>query len=412
MQAIILSIGDELTLGQVVDTNSAWLSARLIEHGISTRAHMTVPDDQDAIAQAFGEASRRCELLIATGGLGPTQDDLTRQALAQALGCALELHEPSLERLKNRFCEMSWPMGESNKIQAMRPVLADVIENQWGTAPGLKARLNNCMVYVMPGVPSEMKAIFQAHILPELHAGSGLVILTRTLCSFGVGESTAGERLGDLMARTRNPKVGTTVSGGIISIRIRSEFSSVSGAKQALDSTVAEVRNRLGQMLFGEEAGTLQDAVIGLLRAKGRTLAVAESCTGGGLGRLLTDVPGSSTCFIGGWIVYSNAMKERELNVPPDMLKRYGAVSGQVARTMAEQAVILSGADYALAITGVAGPDGGTAEKPVGLVWFALASRAGKTDVEEMKLPGDRDMVRERASKKALNMLRLKLMES
>ena len=412
MRAIILSIGDELTLGQVVDMNSAWLSGRLIGIGIPTRGHVTVPDDQDAIARAFDEASRRCDLLVATGGLGPTRDDLTRQALAQALGCALELHAPSLERIEALFRKRRWHMAGSNLTQAMRPVLADVLENQWGTAPGLKARLNGCAVYVLPGVPSEMKAMFDAYILPELGAGQDRVILTRTLATFGAGESAVGERLGGLMDRERNPKVGTTVSAGIVCIRVCSQFPSGAEAEQALEATVAEVRSRLGPLVFGEEDGTLQDAVVRLLLEKGATLAVAESCTGGLLGRMLTDVPGSSACFNGGWIAYSNSMKERELHVPSGLLQVHGAVSEPVARAMAENAALRSGSDYGLAITGIAGPGGGSAEKPVGLVWIAMARASGETRAEEMNFSGDRAAVRDRAAKSALNMLRMELLGS
>ena len=411
MQAIILSVGDELTLGQVVNTNSAWLSEQLAGLGMTIRAHATLPDDQCAIARAFDEASRRCDLLVATGGLGPTRDDLTRQALAQALGCELEMHAPSMERIENLFRERRWPMAESNRTQAMRPALADVLENRWGTAPGLKARLNGCRVYVLPGVPAEMKAMFDALIRPELGAARDRVILTRTLGSFGAGESSVGERLGGLMDRARNPKVGTTVSAGVISIRVRSEFPSRPEAERALDETVAEVRSRLGSLVFGEGDETLQDAAVRLLLAKGRTVAVAESCTGGLLGQMLTDVPGSSACFTGGWIAYSNSMKERELQVPHALLQSCGAVSGPVAREMAERAALLSGSDYGLAITGIAGPGGGSAEKPVGLVWIALARGPGGTLAEEKRFSGGRAAVRDRAAKSALNMLRLELME-
>ncbi len=411
MQAIILSVGDELTLGQVVDTNSAWLSEQLAGLGITIRAHATLPDDQCAIALAFDETSRRCDLLVATGGLGPTRDDLTRQALAQALGCELEMHAPSMERIEKLFRERRWPMADSNRIQAMRPALADVLDNRWGTAPGLKARLNGCRVYVLPGVPAEMTAMFDALIRPALGAARARVILTRTLGSFGAGESAVGERLGGLMDRARNPKVGTTVSAGVISIRVRSEFPSRPEAERALDETVAEVRSRLGSLVFGEGDETLQDAAVRLLLAKGRTVAVAESCTGGLLGQMLTDVPGASACFTGGWIAYSNSMKERELQVPPALLQSCGAVSGPVAREMAERAALLSGSDYGLAITGIAGPGGGSAEKPVGLVWIALARGPGGTLVEEMRFTGGRAAVRDRAAKSALNMLRLELME-
>lgn len=414
MQAIILSIGDELTLGQTVDTNAAWLSARLVERGIITRWHLTVPDDCAAITRAVRQAAEEAELVILTGGLGPTADDLTRQALADALGAPLAENAAALAGIEAYFKHRRWPMTASNRTQALCPVGAECLENPCGTAPGLKLRLDRAVIVSMPGVPLEMKAMFDRHVAPLLAETSGRVILTAILHTFGLGESRVGERLGELMDRARNPKVGTTVAGGVVSVRIRSEFPTAAEAQAALGATAAEVRRRLGSSLYGEGETTLPEVVGRLLKERGRTVATAESCTAGLVGKLLTDPAGASAYYLGGWIVYANALKSEVLGVPAELIARAGAVSEAVARRMAEQALARSGADYALALTGVAGPKGGSADKPAGTVWIALARRkaAGpEVRAEQFVFPGARDMVRERAAKTALNILRLALLE-
>lgn len=412
MQAIIISIGDELTLGQTVDTNAAWLSARLIERGILTRWHLTVPDDRAAIAQAVCQAAAEADWVIVTGGLGPTADDLTRQALADALGTALEINPGALERIEQFFKARGRMMTPSNRVQALCPAGAECLDNLCGTAPGLRLRIGRAVIVSMPGVPVEMKAMFEQHVLPVLAAQTGRVILTAQLHTFGLGESQVGERLGELMSRKRNPKVGTTVAAGVVSVRIRSEFPAAGAAQAALDATLAEIRQRLGDLIYGEGPTTLPEVVGRLLTEQHSTLATAESCTAGLVGKLLTDMAGASAYYRGGWIVYANELKTGSLGVPAEMIVREGAVSEPVVRRMAEEALSRSGADYALALTGIAGPDGGSPEKPVGTVWIALARRrAGGIDVraERFIFPGIRELVRERAAKTALNLLRLQL---
>jgi nicotinamide-nucleotide amidase len=410
--AVLLATGDELTLGQTVDTNSAWLSARLIEHGVLTAYHMTVPDDQQAIASALQEASCRADLVLMTGGLGPTDDDLARPALAQALGCGLDLHAPSLERIERFFRERGRAMPERNRVQALRPVLAEMLDNEWGTAPGLRARLNRAEILLMPGVPSEMRGMFGRYVAPLLAERAGRVILTAGVLAFGLGESSVADALGELMARNRNPVVGTTVSDGVIAVRIRSEFPTRAEARDRLDATLREVESRLGPHVFGRDGDTLAAAVARLLAGSGRTLATAESCTGGLLAAMLTSVPGASGWFRGGWVTYANEVKTRELGVPAALLAAHGAVSEPVVAAMAAGALRESGADFSLAISGIAGPDGGTPEKPVGTVWIALAVRGdGEPSVraERLNWGGDRASIRDRAAKSALNLLRLHL---
>ncbi len=413
MHAFIIGIGDELTLGQTVDTNSPWLSEQLTALGIPVLGHLIVPDDRAATAAAVRQAAATTELVLVTGGLGPTQDDLTRDALADAAGVPLEERTDALAAVATWFKQHQRTMSASNRVQALCPRGADWLDNDCGTAPGLRVRIGQATVYAFPGVPREMKAMFLRHLVPTLAAQSGRVILTRTIRTFGEGESQIGERLGDLMRRGRNPVVGTTVSLGVVSVRVRSEASTLAEAEAALQATVADIQARLGNLIYGADDDTLARAVGRLMKERDMTLVTAESCTGGGVAAQITDIPGSSDWFRGGWVVYTNALKTSALGVPVKLIEKDGAVSEPVARAMATGALERGGADCALALTGVAGPDGGTADKPVGTVWIALAvPGAGGPAVTAQRVlfPGDRAAVRDRAGKTALNMLRQALL--
>ena len=413
MKAVILSIGDELVLGQTVDTNGAWLSAQLARRGIPTLFHKTIADDGAEIALAIAEAAEKAEIVISSGGLGPTEDDLTRFALADVMGVKLVEDEPSVRHIAEFFRRRDRVMPERNKVQAMCPAGAEMLETPAGTAPGIRTRLHDADCYFVPGVPREMRVLFERHIVPALPPASGWTILSSTIHTFGKGESDVAELLGDLMDRARNPKVGTTVARGIVSVRIRSEFQTADEARSALDETAALVTERLGELVFGRDGQTLEQAVGRRLADSGKSLVTAESCTGGLVGKYLTDIAGSSDYYLGGWVTYTCEAKQRELGVPADLLQQHGAVSEPVARAMAEGALRESDADYALAITGIAGPGGGTDKKPVGLVWFALGERDGEridVNAEKHVFPGDRPMVRDRAARTALNMLRLRLL--
>lgn len=432
MNAIVLSIGDELVLGQTVDTNSAWLSRQLAAVGCAVAKHVTVGDDQAAIEAAIRSASRRCDFLIITGGIGPTADDLTRQALAAVMDAPLELNEVWLEKLKEFFRARGREMPELNRIQAMIPRGARMIDNCCGTAAGIHAMLPRemgqagsrigeawtasncapypCHVFVMPGVPKEMKAMFLADVLPHMKTrGGGAVILSRTLHTFGLGESSVAEMLGDLMRRDRNPSVGTTVSQGVVSIRINARFDNLARAITELEHTEMLCRAALGVLIYGAEDESLAQVVGRLLIDQGRTVATAESCTGGLLAKMLTDVPGSSAYFRYGWVVYANEAKQDLLRVRPETLAQYGAVSEATVTELAMNAARAGKADHTLAISGIAGPDGGTPTKPVGMVCIALAS-AEACAARTFNLFGDREMIRDRAAKMALTMLRYHLL--
>jgi nicotinamide-nucleotide amidase len=417
MNAIILSIGDELVLGQTVDTNSAWISVRLASIGIRVIQHVTVADQLDSISAAIMAAATRCDLLIISGGLGPTADDVTRQALGAAMHADMELNAAWLGTIERFFRERGREMPAINRIQAMIPRGATCIENTCGTAAGIAATLAGpqgraCQVYVVPGVPSEMKAMLDLSVMPRLaEATGGATILSRVLNTFGVGESVIGQRLADLMDRGRNPSVGTTVSSGLVSVRINSIAASRERAREMLDQTVEACRDALGDLIFGQDEDTLASAVGALLmKNPGRPAQVvtAESCTGGLLAKMLTDIPGSSRYVRGGWVTYANQSKIQWLGVAADLIEKHGAVSEPVVIAMADGARRIADVAYALAISGVAGPDGGTPEKPVGTVCIALAGPDGSHAITYY-FPGTRDWVRMRSALMAMSMLRYHL---
>lgn len=414
MNAIILSIGDELVLGQTLDSNSAWLSARLVDCGIIPLYHKTIADDQEATVAALRLASQEAGVVIVTGGLGPTPDDLTRQAFAALIRKPLDLHPPSLERIRAFFKLLGREMPPSNRIQAHIPRGAEVLDNDWGTAPGIKLKFGKALIFALPGVPVEMENMAARYIFPLFERGSGVTVVVKSLATFGAGESVVAEKLGELMRRDRNPLVGTTVSGGIVTVRLRSEAPTSELAHKRLAQSVMLVKERLGSLVFAEGGQTLAGAVGQLAGKKGIRLVTAESCTGGLVAKMLTDIPGASTWFEGGWVTYSNTLKTRQLSVPAALIEKEGAVSEAVACAMAVGALKHSTADLSVALTGVAGPDGGSAEKPVGMVWIAIGRRDGErcaAKAECFRFPGGRDIIRDRAAKTAINLLRLELLK-
>lgn len=412
MNAYIISIGNELTSGWTVDTNGSWLAKEIEALGITVTQHMTVGDDQAAIGIALATAAADTDLVLVTGGLGPTPDDVTRFALADVLGTELVLHGPSLDRITAFFRDRKRPMSEANKVQAMIPRSATAIENVSGTAPGIHAHLTGADVYFLPGVPREMREMFHRSVRPNLAAASGgATVIQHELHTFGVSEAEIGEKLSDLMQRDRNPTVGTSAADLVISIRIRARSESAGEARNLINADTAECRRRLGHAVFGEEDETLAQAVARLLTAAGETISVAESCTGGLIAKRLTDVPGSSAYFIQGLVTYANAAKHRLLQIPMELIETHGAVSPEVARAMAENCRRIAATDHALAATGIAGPTGGTPEKPVGLVYISHAAAEGTTTKElhlGETLP--RATLRDRTAKIALNLLRLALL--
>ncbi len=410
--AVIVGVGTELTSGLTVDTNSPYISRRLAELGIVTLGHEIVDDHVGRIGEAISRAAERADVVIVTGGLGPTADDLTRQALAKAMGVELVLDEASLAEIAAFFRLRGRTMNQTNRVQAMLPSGADALANAAGTAPGIFARVGKARVFVVPGVPAEMRRMIADHILPRLAelAGDWRTVF-RTVLAFGTGESDIASRLADLMSRKANPLVGTTVAAGVISVRITARAETEGLARRSAEATLQTVRERLGNYVFGEDDDTLAAAVGRMLRDRGDTLCLAESCTGGRIGELITAVPGASETFVGGVICYDNRIKRDLLGVPAERLQTHGAVSEPVAAALATGARERFSATYALAVTGIAGPGGGTEDKPVGLVYTALAGPSGAR-VQRNVFPGDRATIRLRSALTALNMLRVELAAS
>lgn len=410
----ILAVGDELTCGQRVDTNSAWIASRAAALGVRVLEHRTAPDDTDQIARAIRELASICSVLVVTGGLGPTLDDLTRPALARALDEDLVEDASALADLLSWFGGRGRPMPETNRVQALRPASARCLANPNGTAPGLGARVCGASVFCLPGPPHEMEPMFTAEVRPAFVLDPDLAVRVRAVATFGLGESVVAERLGDLMDRARNPLVGTTASGGIVTCRVRAS-GGPDEAERLIAETVGLIRDRLGPAVLtdddAEDDGLVLIRVVSaLLRDRAQTVGVVESCTGGLLGEMLTRMPGSSDVFAGGLLTYSNGLKSRLAGVDPALIGRCGAVSREVALAMAEGGLERTGADHALAITGVAGPGGGTEAKPVGTVWIARASGDGDREARGFLFRGGRGAIRQWAAVTALGVLRLALL--
>jgi len=340
--------------------------------------------------------------------LGPTQDDCTRHGLAAAMDVPLVEHPEAARHLEAWTKARRRTISPSNRVQTLLPEGAEVLPNPIGTAVGIAARLGDAHIFCLPGVPGEMRAMLDEHVLPRLRqATPGRVTRVRTVRTFGLPESVIGERLADLMTAGRPTRLGTACHAGLIDVHIHTT-GDPDEADRLLEADAAAVRERLGAAVFGEGEETIEAAVARLLDAQGATVALAESCTGGLIASKLVAVPGMSEHLLEGVVAYSNAAKVRSLGVPEEMLEEYGAVSEPVVCAMAEGIRDRAGADYALAVTGIAGPGGGTREKPVGTVWFAMAD-ASDTEVICERLHGDRPLVRERSANYALNMLRLRL---
>lgn len=422
--AAILSVGDELTLGQTLDTNSQWLSRELADRGVLPVLHATVPDDLGAMVDVLRRACEQSSLVIITGGLGPTLDDLTRNALCQVASDTLVTDEPAVEELKRWFAARGRVLLEANLVQAQRPSRGRCLSNPNGTAPGLFTTVTTrtgkvCDVFALPGPPGEMKPMFEREVVPSLRREPGTVLFTRAMPCVGIGESELARRLGPLMDRSARVLVGTTASKGVVTVRIRFQGkATLDEAKALVDATVAKVRELAGVHVVNDTGDSLEQHVLSMLTTSGRTLTAAESCTGGLLGATLTAIPGSSSAFLGGWVTYANAMKVQLLGVDPETLRAHGAVSREVAKQMALGALARSGAHHAVSITGIAGPDGGTPTKPVGTVYIAHAwlsarqpgsgsSPDPRTDIRRFRFTGGRQDIRERACTSALAMLHL-----
>jgi len=407
MKAAILSIGDEITLGQTQDTNARWLADQLAARGVACVEFRVVPDDLALQASALVQLSAHADVVLVTGGLGPTDDDLTREALRLAMGDAapLVLDQPSLDSLDRWFRDQGRVMAAINRRQAMRPRNATALANDYGTAPGLRAKVRNATVICMPGPPREMQSMFERFVHPLLPT---LPMATGFVHAFGQGESFLAERLGERMRRDRNPLVGTTASGSVVSARVRGVDSAATPA--AMQQELAEIEALWKPFAFGRGTTTLAGALGEALRAGKQTLALAESCTGGLAGSLVSAETGSSEWFLGGVMCYANQVKREQCGVAENILATHGAVSAQVACELARGVRERLHTDWSASITGVAGPTGGSELKPVGTVYITV-SGPNFESVRRFRYPGERASIRDRAAKTALALVRLAIVD-
>ena len=401
MRVSSLAIGDELLDGRANDAHGHWLSERLLAQGCQHTEHLVLPDELPVIAEAVRRMADVSDMLIVTGGLGPTSDDLTREALADACRCELVEDAPARRILEERFASRGRTLGPGNLRQAQRPANGSCLPNHHGTAPGIKVDLENAVVLALPGPPHEMHSMFDQEVLPLLE---GVPRETCSVQSFGIAESDAADRLGSLADRDRVPVVCFKVSDSVVRADIHGP-----GATQVAEQVTEAWR----PFAFGGLEQTLPSVVVSQLTERRATIATAESCTGGLIGAALTSVSGSSSCFVGGMLTYSNELKQSLLGVQSELIERSGAVSRDVALVMAMESARRLGTTFSLATTGIAGPGGGTAEKPVGTVWIGLCDTAGLQPLviaRQFRFPGNRDQVRDRTVKAALQILRLHLL--
>ena len=407
----IITVGTELLLGQIIDTNASWIAQRLAEAGIDLYYKTTVGDNAGRIEAALRQALSRADVLITTGGLGPTEDDLTRDVVAAVLGRPLHLDSDVLARIEQRFAHRKIPMSENNRKQAMVPEGAEVLHNPNGTAPGLFLREGGRCVACMPGVPAEMKPMLTGQVIPQIREVFGIRsrIVSRVLKMCGISESKVDQAIGDYFREMRNPTIGILAHAGEIHVRLTCKGEDPAEITRMLDALEGKVRLRLGALVFGRDEEKIEALVGQLLRARGATLAVAESCTGGLIASRLTDVAGSSDYFERGMVTYSTAAKQHLLGVPRELIGNSGVVSLDVVRVMADGVRRRSGTTFGLATTGIAGPSGGTSERPVGLVCVALAWEGGDI-AREYRFHGGRELIKYRAAQMALEMLRRHLL--
>jgi nicotinamide-nucleotide amidase len=409
--AEILTIGTEILLGDLVDTNSAYLGGRLAALGVSIYRHTTVGDNAERITAALREAASRADLVITTGGLGPTSDDLTNQCLGEAAGREMVEYPEARRHVDEMFRRFGREPTPSNYKQALFPEGSKLIPNPVGTAMGAMLELDGALAATFPGVPGEMRRMFEDTLEPLIRERSEGAIVSRTLWFTGIGESALAEQVQDLLDAS-DPTVAPLAGQGKVRLRITTRANTPEEGEKKINPVADEILARLGDYYFGEDDETLESALGKLLTERGATLALAESCTGGLLAKRLTDGAGASAYFEEGLVTYSNESKEYLLGVPNDLLAEHGAVSEPVAGAMAEGVRKVAGTDYGLSVTGVAGPDGGSEEKPIGLVFVGISDEKG-TEVERLDLSAwrrSREAIRERSANGAFDLLRHRIL--
>jgi len=405
--AEIITVGDEILIGQTVDTNSAWMGMQLSMRGIRVNRITSISDRREEIISALDEALSRAPLVLMTGGLGPTSDDITKETLAEYFGTKLVMDPEVLAEISERIAKRNLEMNENNRRQALVPECCRILANHGGTAPGMLFEKNGKLVISMPGVPSEMKMIMQEHVLPMISGMTGRrTIVHKNIMTFGTFEAKLAERLEGFEAQLPDiVRLAYLPAHGVIKLRLTGSGDDGENVRQTIDEQVQKLYEIIPDVIYGEDEVTLEETVGKLLLDNKLTLSTAESCTGGKIASLITSVPGSSAWFTGSVVAYENSVKTEVLGVSHATISLFGAVSEETAREMAEGMLRLAKTDYAIAVTGIAGPDGGTPEKPVGTVWIALGSRNGVT-AERHRFADDRMINISRSAYTALNLLR------
>lgn len=405
MNAEILCIGTELLLGDIVNTNAAYLARGLAGLGIHVYYQSVVGDNPQRLAEAFRLALSRADIVITTGGLGPTYDDLSKETAAACFGRRMVMDPHSQQRLHAYFQKLGREMTPNNEKQALMPEGATVFDNHNGTAPGLAIEQEGKHIILLPGPPREVYPMFEESVAPYLSRYTDHLLLSHTIHIFGLGESSVEHQIHDWMAQSQNPTIAPYAKEGEVQLRVTAAAKDKAAAEALMAPALQRLQREFGPYIYGVDVGDLQTALVQRLQANGQTIAVAESCTGGLVAKRLTEVPGASGVFGFGFCTYANLAKERLLGVRPETLERYGAVSAETAAEMAAGCRAASGADIAVAVTGIAGPDGGTAEKPVGLVYVAVESE-GFSQVQQLRLgrgfTREREHIRYLASSHAL----------
>ncbi|HEY8459256.1 MAG TPA: competence/damage-inducible protein A [Blastocatellia bacterium] len=409
LNAEIIAIGSEMLTPFRLDTNSLWLTERLNAMGIEVKLKTVVGDDEARLEETIRDAMKRSEIVISTGGLGPTEDDITRKIFARVLGRQLVLEDAILEKIRARFARRNMPMPEINARQAMVIHGAQILENNNGTAPGMMITEGKCTVVMLPGPPREMQPIFDASVAPAMKERMGdLLIMRRTLSIFGLTESATDELAAPIYTQYRNPSTTILFKDGQIELHLTAQAGGEAEAAKLLDELGGRLDEVLGEYIFSRNNETIEEVVGRSLKQRGYTLATAESCTGGLLAGRITEVPGSSEYFLEGVVSYSNEAKVDLLGVPKNLIESHGAVSEQVAAVMAEGIRKRAGSTFGIGVTGIAGPGGGSDEKPVGLVYIALADDS-QTRTGKFIFPGDRQFIRTLSVNAALDMLRRRI---
>ena len=406
MTVEIIAVGTEILLGNIVNTNAAYLAEKCASLGLSCYHQDVVGDNEERLADTLKLALSRADIILLSGGLGPTQDDLTKEVAAKVCGRQLYLHEPSKEAIRQFFAQRNLEITENNWKQAMVPEGCIVVENPGGTAPGIIIKENGKHVVLMPGPPGELIPMFEHSIMPYLAGLQSGVIYSQTVKICGVGESKAESMVEDLVEAQKNPTIATYAKIGEVHLRVTATAADEKEAEKLVKPVVKELKGRFGNHVYTtDNEVTLEKAVVDLLTANKLTACTVESCTGGMLSARLINVPGVSEVFKSGYVTYSNKSKRRLLGIKKNILMKHGAVSEQIAREMAKSAASLAKTDVSVSTTGIAGPDGGTEEKPVGLVYIAC-NVCGRVTVRECHFHGGREKIRESTVAAALSLMR------